>query len=857
MAPTLTLIEDKDVSAKVATGRALQMSNANRGIRVYDNTTLPREQQTEHDNVVSPSPKNLQASGEEQRFVIGTARDGTISAQARQAAAAPEFTQRPQEVVNNSPYPSYVDVLVREQDEQAAMQAKFYEQMQMTLMAQAQMAKEQHAARAESRAQMKAFMEHADQKAQKTLSEVEKMKEELKTREEESRKREEELIELNRKRDDELKELTREREEELKDFRRKVEETVVKIQAAADEEREITFKAIKKEHKKAVRREKFKEEKKAGKPKKALSYYNIHVKEEGLRLKASGSKEDVFQVASLSWKELDDEEILERYGSVHKLDKERYDREMKEWEKKCEVPVDQRKLAAKPTSLENDATADPRESIVDNPNASHLTPEESVPTAGAAAGPDASDEVSLSSYEQQRLSRIARNNERSECLGLQSPILSNATSKKGREKRRKNSRARNQEHMWRLGLEEGFLSRFGDVALANSSVCGNRNTQDHAADLAGDINAEGSKKEGSVLDTVHPELPSQPPPEEPVAIAVAENRSQVVDNVFFAGATKAEEESTQVPDFIAPNGTDTALNEVAATPPMMTVVIHRRQDAHGATVALAEERTGDSSRATAPLEAAPFLGVVRNSVEEPAHDEEARAASPPDINTNHHRDSAEDPVGAAAPCLLQKSTASLPNKAQELPSATSRRRRGRKRKNHSPYWYKNAPVYELEDYSDGTPLPAGYVWVEYDSGVAVRVEEIALAKKLPARNSSRRLKHDLFTTKDTSCQAEGSSVQPTSSPETINVNCSRGSNDVSEVPFPEGYKFYHNVPGGDYHRGYRCVAEVKDVIGDDDGDFMSPCSMRHCYYYNLDDGSVRGKGKPYVKTIAKKNVYKN
>jgi hypothetical protein len=68
----------------------------------------------------------------------------------------------------------------------------------------------------------------------------------------------------------------------------------------------------------------------------------------------------------------------------------------------------------------------------------------------------------------------------------------------------------------------------------------------------------------------------------------------------------------------------------------------------------------------------------------------------------------------------------------------------KKRKNSSPYWYKGAPVFELEGYTDGTPLRPGHVWVEYDSGTAVQVKDAELVKKLPpARNSRRRLSHNL------------------------------------------------------------------------------------------------------------------
>jgi len=425
-------------------------------------------------------------------------------------------------------------------------------------------------------------------------------------------------------------------------------------------------------------------------------------------------------------------------------------------------------------------------------------------------------------------------------------------------------------------------------------------------------------------------IETQSPPEEsaPIAATVGQGEQIFVPNL--------------PPIDIATNGTEATLNEVVFPPPTTTIVINRRQEVHGATVALDEERTGDSSRATYP-EAVPFLGVERISQEEqPVHAEEVRqsnsvpeAASLPETDANHHRDNTEDAIGSAAARRLQESTASLASNGdgntQELPSVSARRPRGKKRKNHSPYWFRNAPVYELEGYTDGTPLQAGFVWVEYDSGIAVQVKEVELGKKLPPRSSRRRLSHNLFSARDSTFHEAGGSSgnvpepQTTSPPETIYVNvthrhnqaaygdnvdpvrnqtsasvnqetaskrperdCRRRSNDASKVPFPVGYRFYHQVPSGNHHQGYRCVAEVKEVIGDseltsvfdclsllafccpdltssqkssqsitDDGDFTSPDSMRRCYYYDLNDGSKRGGGTPFVKTIEKKKVYEN
>jgi predicted DNA-binding ArsR family transcriptional regulator len=177
----------------------------------------------------------------------------------------------------------------------------------------------------------------------------------------------------------------------------------------------------------------------------------------------------------------------------------------------------------------------------------------------------------------------------------------------------------------------------------------------------------------------------------------------------------------------------------------------------------------------------------------------------------------------------------------------------KKRKNSSPYWYKGAPVFELEGYTDGTPLRPGHVWVEYDSGTAVQVKDAELVKKLPpARNSRRRLSHNLFairstTSREANTQEERNSSEAlppsnvpaaTSPPESIIVNhrrnqaafgeppghdCRQRSNE-SPVPFPVGYRFYHTVSKGKHHGGYMCLAEVKAVIGNSEFDsFLIVC----------------------------------
>jgi hypothetical protein len=293
-------------------------------------------------------------------------------------------------------------------------------------------------------------------------------------------------------------------------------------------------------------------------------------------------------------------------------------------------------------------------------------------------------------------------------------------------------------------------------------------------------------------------------------------------------------------------------------------------------------------RPTSPeAEVAPFLGGERNSQEEPIHSTKARspssvseAASIPEIDDNHRRDN--DTFGSAAACRLQEPAASLASNGDgnteeftahrpcgvavqgSTPSVATNKKRMNKRKNNSPYWYGKFPVFELEGYTNGTPLQPGHVWVEYDSGVAVQVKEAELVKKLPpARNSRRSLSHNLFSPRSTTSreansqeELDSSEARPSSSAteggeETIYVSyrrnqstsfdyedlvgrpefperdCRHRSNE-SSVPFPVGYRFYHYVSGGSYHQGYWCVAEVKEVIGDSEFDALFCIVCRFC-----------------------------
>eukprot|EP00577_Skeletonema_sp_RCC1716_P005207 CAMPEP_0113371464 /NCGR_PEP_ID=MMETSP0013_2-20120614/26_1 /TAXON_ID=2843 ORGANISM="Skeletonema costatum, Strain 1716" /NCGR_SAMPLE_ID=MMETSP0013_2 /ASSEMBLY_ACC=CAM_ASM_000158 /LENGTH=805 /DNA_ID=CAMNT_0000253313 /DNA_START=6644 /DNA_END=9061 /DNA_ORIENTATION=- /assembly_acc=CAM_ASM_000158 len=802
MAPTLGRLEVHDMSSDIATAenrQTLQMSSANRGNGEtrHDGATVPdeqqtevdrvshangnggdvtQEQQTEHGSVSHANELNLQANEEQRRDVTTPYDTTTITAQYQQAenranappqaSAAPEH---PQPVVNEAPHPLSLSELLRVQDEQEGQISRIYEEIRTSAMRQAQMAAQYQASRAETRAQMQAVLEaqrKSDEQAQKTQDEVKKMKEELNV---------------------------------------KVEETVrEQLRVAVDQEvegmlRKKLPKVIKKEIKREAKKEKVKKEKAAGKPKKNWSLFNIHVMEERKRLKALGPVRDLFQVASRSWGEMSEEERTRQYGDIFTLDKERYEREMEGWWNERKILADQRKPAAKPSPEELAATADPQEFAADAPIETRSPPEESAPIAATVGPGDPDEGYQLSPYEQMV----------------------------------QDKRARNQEHMRRLGLGGGSLSRIGKTAMAGSSVRGNRNTEEPAVDpTVGNLNVQGSSpsassnNKGREANTDHPQEPFQPLSEEPVAAAAAENLPQVVVN-SFAGVSHSQHRSIHTPDLhpiaIAPSGTEATLNDVVFPPPTTTIVINRRQEVHGATVALDEERTGDPSRATYP-EAVPFLGVERISQEEqPVHAEEVRqsnsvpeAASLPEIDANHHRDNTEGAVGSASARRLQESTASLASNGdgntQELPSVSARRPRGKKRKNHSPYWFRNAPVYELEGYTDGTPLQAGFVWVEYDSGIAVQVKEVELGKKLPPRNSRRRLSHNL-------------------------LGNNRSQNGSTELQCPVGYRFIRSVPPSKYRAGYDCDAEVVEVDGD----------WRHCKYVDF-----RGKeriGKLKLRTI--------
>jgi len=404
MAPTLGRLEVHDMSSDMSTSenrQTLQMMSANRGNGEtrHDGATVPDEQQTErgrvshangngdratvtqqteHGSVSHVNEMNLQASEEQRRDV--TAPYDTITAQPQQPVTAPEPPQastapeRPQPVYNGSPYPSILSELLRVQDEQEGQISRIYEeirstaaqvsttatQVRTTAMAQEQMAAQYQASRAETRAQMQAVLAQfnqvqeaqrkSDEQAQKTQDEVEKMKEELNVK---------------------VNETVREQLQE------------VVGQGIGGLLRNDLSKVIKKEIKREAKKEKVKKEEAAGKPKKNLSLFNIHVREEGKRL---GPVRDLFQVASRSWREMPEKDRMRLYGDILTLDKQRYEREMEGWWEERKVPADQRKPAAKPSPEDLAATADPQEFATDAPIETQSPPEESAPIA-ATVGP--------------------------------------------------------------------------------------------------------------------------------------------------------------------------------------------------------------------------------------------------------------------------------------------------------------------------------------------------------------------------------------------------------------------------------------------------------------------------------------
>lgn len=190
-----------------------------------------------------------------------------------------------------------------------------------------------------------------------------------------------------------------------------------------------------------MKRNQVKEERAAGKPKRELTLYNVHVIEQSKILKTSGlSFGEKSKTYSKTWKMMTPEESSRRYGDSLTQYNEQRKREMESWRESHGYPVEDRKPAAKPTPEELAATQEPPQSA----------PEESAPTAAAAAA-TSGEGYTLSTYEQLREAKIARNNKHMRSLGLLSPpdveaqgrggFLSRSAgaSKKRREKKRKNT----------------------------------------------------------------------------------------------------------------------------------------------------------------------------------------------------------------------------------------------------------------------------------------------------------------------------------------------------------------------------------------------------------------------------------
>ena len=133
------------------------------------------------------------------------------------------------------------------------------------------------------------------------------------------------------------------------------------------------------------RREKIKQEKDAGKPKKVMSLYNAHVQMISKMLKEQDSKENLMKVSSRTWKEMSRED-LEMRRNLRAIDKERYEREYRVYlDRRSNGNVDERKPAAKPTPEELVAA----DAVNYTQESSQLGQEGAVDVAAAGSSPEA------------------------------------------------------------------------------------------------------------------------------------------------------------------------------------------------------------------------------------------------------------------------------------------------------------------------------------------------------------------------------------------------------------------------------------------------------------------------------------
>lgn len=234
-----------------------------------------------------------------------------------------------------------------------------------------------------------------------------------------------------------------------------------------------------------------------------------------------------------------------------------------------------------------------------------------------------------------------------------------------------------------------------------------------------------------------------------------------------------------------------------------------------------------------PQEAGPTNAQERSGLPMniPPNGAESCSSAPPITATVIRRDSVET--------RLEESAASFTNDGEgntnELHSAPARRARARRararirRNSSSPYWYNHMPVYELVDYTDGTPLQAGHVWVETESGDAFIVKEADLVKKLPPRRSKRsphrrrrlQLQHNLFSVppsrrgkKKNEKRDNETNRSPSTAIRTLFGSYNGNGATETELECPVGYRFTHIVQPSCHHSGYECEAEVVAVEGE-------------------------------------------
>ena len=142
------------------------------------------------------------------------------------------------------------------------------------------------------------------------------------------------------------------------------------------------------------------------------------------------------------------------------------------------------------------------------------------------------------------------------------------------------------------------------------------------------------------------------------------------------------------------------------------------------------------------------------------------------------------------------------------------------RKTLLPSQYRMWQVYELDGYTDGTPLQPGHVWVEYESSGYVEQVKKSEVTMLPKRRVPVQDAHSRSRTRGKGSKKRGNG---TGSParrtlpklrHNLLTNDSINGQATSDVQCPVGYKFSHSVPPSSRRDGYECEAEVLKVNGE-------------------------------------------